>query len=280
MNYVLDFRGADTGGPVLPGRILPVNGVQLGTEDDLRHEAKITFLVHGFNVNREEGRNSLLQLATLLPAAADGAIVIVLWPGDHWVGPINYPFEGNDADDSASEMTRFIDRVVTPGSELHFISHSLGARVVLETVKALQDGRYKLGQVCLMAAAIDDFSLADSAEYRSPTTRSQRVTVLASHEDLVLRLAYPLGDLLQAFFFFWKDEVGLALGYHGPRPAGENSIPEQVYHVQIPDARNAGHGDYLPGQPSSGDYQSLQNRRSAAQFADQVIQGAVKPQYP
>ena len=82
MIYILDFRGANFGGPVVPGRIVQIGG--LLTEDDLRLESKVTFLLHGYNVSREEGRESLLRLANELPSAADGAVVAVLWPGDHW----------------------------------------------------------------------------------------------------------------------------------------------------------------------------------------------------
>lgn len=273
MNYILDFRGADVGGPVVPGRIMRVDGIPLGSDDDLRQESKITFLLHGFNVNRQDGRNSLLRLAGRLPSSSDGAIVAVLWPGDHWVRAISYPFEGNDADDSAAEMARFIDRVLRPETELNFVSHSLGARVVMETVNRLIGDRYSIRQVCLMAAAIDDFSLANPEDYRLAVATADRVAVLASREDLVLKLAYPIGDFLQAFFFFWKDDVGLALGYHGPKPSNDNSIPEQVYHLQIPDGKKSGHGDYLPSDPPSA------NQRSAANFADEVLLRLVKPGY-
>jgi len=273
MNYVLDFRGAEVGGPVIPGRILRIDGLPLGTEDDLRRESKITFLLHGFNVNRQDGTDSLLRLANRLPSASDGAIVAVLWPGDHWVRAVSYPFEGNDADDSAAEMARFIDRVVRSGTPLFFVSHSLGARVVMETVSRLSGDRYPIRQICLMAPAIDDSSVANPEKYRLAVATADRVAVLASRKDLVLTLAYPLGDFLQAFIFFWKDEVGLALGYHGPKPSGENIIPAQVYHVQIPDGKDSGHGDYVPSEPPSP------NQRSAADFANEVIQGADRPQY-
>jgi hypothetical protein len=124
-----------------------------------------------------------------------------------------------------------------------------------------------------MAPAIDDSSVANPEKYRLGATAADRLAVLASRKDLVLTLAYPLGDFLQAFIFFWKDDVGLALGYHGPKPYGENRIPDQVYHVQIPDERDSGHGDYVPSQPPSP------NQRSATDFANQVIQGADRPQY-
>src|SRR3989344_2861170 len=216
MIYLLDFRGACIGGPVVSGRIVQVGGlpVPLGTEDDLRLESKVTFLLHGYNVTRQEGRESLLRLANHLPSVTGGAIVAVLWPGDHWVRAISYPFEGNDADDSAAELARYIDRIIRRGTELFFVSHSLGARVVMGTVNRLTGTDYQIRQICLMAPAIDDFSLAHPDEYQIGTVAAERVAVLASKRDKILRLAYPIGDLLQAFIFFWEDEAGFALCYN------------------------------------------------------------------
>ncbi|HWO40564.1 MAG TPA: alpha/beta hydrolase [Candidatus Eisenbacteria bacterium] len=275
MIYILDFRASDVGGAVVPGRLIrPAGPVAFGTEDDLVRESKFTFVIHGFNVSRRDGRERLVYLANRLPSAADGAILAVLWPGDHWVGPASYPFEGNDADDSAAELARYIERVIPPGSPLGFVSHSLGARVVMETLKRLIGRGYAIGPVCLMAAAIDDFSLADPEDYRNAVDMAERIAVLASHEDEVLKLAYPTGDLLQAFIFFWRDSAGLAAGYHGPKPSGEHPLQGHVYHFQIPDVRNSDHGDYIPDSSPSA------NQLSAAAFADQVLKRVGAPQYP
>ena len=189
-----------------------------------------------------------------------------------WRG--RYSFEGTDADDSARALTRYIGDVLTRGSQLAFVSHSLGARVVMETVKRLRKEDYTVRQVCLLAAAIDDFSLAHQANYLSAVPRAQRVAVLASRSDRVLKFAYPAGDLLQAFSFFRRDSVGLALGYHGPKKSGANAVPTQVLHVQIPDGRSADHGHYLPA-----DRPTL-NQRSSVTFATEVLTGAVQPHYP
>ncbi len=278
MIYFLDFRGADIGGPVVPGRIVQSVGLaeSSGTEDDLRFESKITFLLHGYNVNRRKGREALLRLANALPSAANGAIVAVLWPGDHWARAASYPFEGKDADDTAAELARYIDRAIRRGAQLSFVSHSLGARVVMETVKRLIGEDYPIGQICLMAPAIDDFSLAYPDDYRLAAIQAKRVAVLASKKDKVLKLAYPIGDLLQAFIF-WKDEKGLALGYHGPKPAGGNSIPSQVYPHQIPDERKSDHGHYIPGE--NPDKREKENQLSAVRFANDVLQEAAEPRY-
>lgn len=273
MNYVLDFRGADSSGAVVPGRLLS------GDEFQLHAEPRVVFLLHGYNTNREKGRAALSRLAQKLSVTVNDAFVAVLWPGDHWTRAISYPFEGRDADDSAKELARYIDRVIARNTELFFVSHSLGARVVMETVKRLRG--YPVRQILLMAPAIDDSSLANPKVYRGVSDAADRVAVLASRKDNTLKYAYPAGDALQAFVFFWKDVVDLALGYHGPRKSGTSVIPSKVYAEQIPDARGSDHGHYIIGDPAQdvpGD-PAVANRISAAEFAADVLRGVVNPRY-
>ena len=275
MNYILDFRLSSVGGAVVPGRVISVAGpdAQFGTEDDLRLETKVTFLVHGYNVNRTNGKAALLRLANALQTAQhEQAIVFVLWPGDHGVlGPASYPWEGKDADDTASELIQFIEMTLPPAVQLSFVSHSLGARVVLKTLAGLNT-HYAVQYVCLMAPAVDDFSLADPIYYRAAVSRASRVAVLASHKDTVLRDLYPIADLFQSFLFA-KESSGRALGYHGPKNADHHAIPQQVYHVQISDAHRVNHGDYIPDElPTT-------SQLAAANFADAILQGVLTPSY-
>jgi pimeloyl-ACP methyl ester carboxylesterase len=258
----------DVGGPVVPGVL--VAGAGLGTEFDLRRERRISFLVHGYNVNRSDGSAALQRLAEDL--TDDGrAYVGVLWPGDHWTGPVSYPFEGQPADDTAATLVRYIKDIVASGAELSFATHSLGARVALGAVARLP-ATYPVTQVCLMAAAIDDDSVANRAAYRRAVQGTTRVAVLASERDVVLRFAYPAGDFLQSLLFE-KDYFSLALGYHGPRRTAQDNIPAQVYHVQIPTSRGADHGDYLPGDVPN------KEQLSAVRFTRDVLQGIIQPNY-
>jgi pimeloyl-ACP methyl ester carboxylesterase len=271
--YFLDLRGRDSGGPVVPGRIVSVPGVASGTEDDLRRETSVVFLVHGFNVNRKDGQAALAQLASALPRTANSAHVVVTWPGDSWAKAAGYPLEGNDADDSARELVRFMDRVLEDGVQLSFVSHSMGGRVVMETIKHLPPGRFAVSQACVMAAAIDDFSLATGRAYLGAVQNSGRVTVLASQSDKVLRFAYPAGDFLQSFLFFWKDVAGKALGLRGPKPRRGETVPSNVLHAQIPDGAKVDHGDYISSKAAGS------KQIAAAKFADAALAGDPKPVY-
>jgi hypothetical protein len=279
MIFELDFRDRDTGGAVTAGVLTEVASGVSGPAalDLLRIEQAITILIHGFNVNRTDGRDKLHNLAMDLPSASSSAIVTLLWPGDHWVGPISYSFEGDDADDTAAMLVNFLEDAQLPATvPISFVTHSLGARVALETMKALA-GAHDVRQVCLMAAAVDDDCLSDPNFYRHAVEAAGRVAVLHSREDEVLRFAYPLGDLLQAFLF-WRDSAGLALGYHGPRPRGQDDfVPSTVIDFGIADQRGSDHGDYLWALP---DVPQNNEHRSAAAYANAVLANEANPVYP
>ena len=278
MPFILDFRLDDRGGPVVPGILIDTLDGASGQAAirRLAQVEQVVFLVHGFNVTRPRGRASLLKLAGLLPAARSQAVVGVLWPGDSWARAASYSFEGRDADDTAAQLVRFLGDIFPRGATVSFAAHSLGCRVVLETVRALDAG-FAVDQVALMAGAVDDYSLAWSRAYRAAVQRAKRVAVLASRCDDVLRLAYPIGDLLQAFLFFWRDEPGLALGYHGPRPVREprQEVPDDVLPKQIDTASRVNHGDYLPSAKGPTNKKQL----AAAAWLDEVLSGKPQPTY-
>jgi hypothetical protein len=263
--FVLDLRSADVDGAVLPGRLTLANP----TMDDLQQCPEVVFLVHGFNVNRSDGAAELQNLARLLPTVGEGAVVAVLWPGDSMLGPLSYPFETNKADDSAMELAKFINDNLPQRPKISLVAHSLGSRVVMQTVQQLKTLGVPVDQVCLMAAAIDNNSLA-SADYRGAAEYASRVAVLYSPCDTVLKFAYPAGNLLSAFLH-WTATSDAALGFTGPKAtSGPNGgIPADVQATGIPNTDNVAHSDYIPnasGPPSN-------KQLAAARYANLVLTG-------
>lgn len=273
MSFVLDFRERSKGGAVTSGVL---SGASL---DDLRRKTAVTFLVHGYNVNRTEGRRSLRRLAARLSSRSDTAMVLVLWPGDHWMGMISYPFEGRDADQTGSALARYVAEIAAlrRSTRISFVSHSLGARVAMEAARGLDARGYAMTQICLMAAAIDNSSLSNSRAYRPTVERSGRVAVLSSRKDRVLKYAYPAGDLLQGFLFA-GDVADFALGYSGPRGHKSEKVPDRVLAEPISKDRKSDHGHYIPG-PKKSTSQKYKNQLSAADYADDVLSGHPAPEY-
>lgn len=271
--FLLDLRSAPEGGAVVPARLTPPGE----TIDQLQRCGTAVFLIHGFNVNRADAAAELQAFGANLPALGAGAAVAVLWPGDSIVGPLSYPFETNKADDSALELATFIADNLPQRPTISFVGHSLGCRVVMETVRHLWIKDIPVSQVCVMAAAVDHDSLASAAEYFNAAQYASRVGVLFSPSDRVLQYAYPVGNLVSAFLH-WASTTDGALGYTGPRPstASPGTIPADVQGVGIPASAGVDHGDYLPS--SSGKFNPKQ--QAAARFANAMLAGMTPLTYP
>jgi Alpha/beta hydrolase of unknown function (DUF900) len=197
----------------------------------------VLLATHGFNVDLEHGVRALGRLDAMLNLPPSAIFVGVLWPGDFWIPAVNYPFEGGEAKDCGRRVARFCNSRLGKARSFSFVSHSLGARVVLEAVKNL--GR-KARSVCVTAAAVDDNCL--SKEYAAAFANADVISVLASRKDHVLELAYPIGDPIADLLSLHQSPFRSALGRHGPpEPIGATVPP-----WQIPDSDNYDHGDYMP----------------------------------
>jgi len=227
----------------------------------------VVFMIHGFNVTYAKGLRSLAlldgRLRQLLPAHF--LPVGVLWPGDAVIPVINYPGEWRDAVRSGRLLARYANTVLGAAEDICFLSHSLGGRLALEAVANLDR---KAARVCLTAAATDDDCL--EAPYDVSLRNSGRLTYVASRKDIVLRLAYPIGDWFGDVFLGDRDSpVRGALGRYGPRwsrPAAP-SVPG----VKLGDGLKYDHGDYFPPGEAGADLTERQARVAA--FAATFLAG-------
>jgi len=251
MTLFLDFRTAEVGGAVWGPQLLEGDGaaqpLALRVVPDtaarrLLAGRSLVFATHGFNVRRSQGARALGALDQFLQLPPPYLMIGMLWPGDSWLPVVDYPFEGEVAMDCGARLARYCGDLAAGAESFSFVSHSLGARLVLEAVARL--GR-KARSVCLTAAAINRDCL--TAEYTRAARNAERIAVLASHEDWVLKVAFTVGDPLAWLLRSDHELFRLALGYDGPPP---NNPAPVARPWQISDAENYGHGSYLP--PSSG----------------------------
>lgn len=269
MTFFLDFRTDGVGGGILDEpRVLGGNGLveppelqDLGQTLPTAQVAgrEIVLATHGFNVSRVEGVHTLARLERDLNLSPAFVFVGVLWPGDWWIPVVNYPAEAGDAVRCGRLLAKFVNTTLSLAGDVSLVSHSLGGRLVLEAVKHLNRRAH---EVCVLAAAVDDNCLT-SPQYDAARKNAQRVSVLASKGDMVLRLAYPAGDFLSDIFYDDDSPARKALGYHGPRPR-----PEHVLHAQIP-GRDYGHGDYFP--PSDLDEPNDKQRKPEGFIAEALL---------
>jgi len=221
------------------GTVVPVEMQMLGWSIPAERIAgrTVVFAVHGFNVSYAAGVQTLAQVERALNLGPGYVFVGVLWPGDYWIPVVNYPAEAGDAVRCGQLVARFVNERLRAAAAVSFLSHSLGGRVVLEAVTHLER---RAREVCLTAPAVDDDCLG-TAQYSAARANADRVSVLASTSDKVLRLAYPVGDFISDVLYDHDSPWRLALGYHGPRPLGL----DHVAPAQIPAAQGYDHGDYF-----------------------------------
>lgn len=244
MSWILDLRALGSGGgialdvAVYRGDILtPVETFQ---QELLNKD--LLFATHGFNVDRLHGRASLTDWEAWHTLPADTVFVGVLWPGDSaWIPVIDYPIEGNEAIAAGNVLARFITSALTGASTVSFSSHSLGARMVLQTIRGLSRAGRRVRRLMLMAGAIDDNCLSN--EYADAAACVDAISVLSSYHDQVLHLAFPVGNFFSGIVTRGDPYWHAALGREGPSSTLEGKVQSGW---QIPNSWHYGHHDYLP----------------------------------
>jgi esterase/lipase superfamily enzyme len=198
MTLYINFRSQHVGGSVIDPYVvrgdittdpLTLKYIDYSAIGSLVAGKNVLIGVHGFNVSLKEGVRVLGQLEPYLGLSSAEIFLGVLWPGDYWLPVVNYPFEGRVSMDCGRRLATFCNRWFSKAQSLSFVSHSLGARLVLEAVKNLER---VVQSVCLTAAAVNKDCLA--TEYSSATQKSSAISILASRKDWVLQVAFHIGD--------------------------------------------------------------------------------------
>ena len=229
--------------------------------------AHVCFIVHGFNVDRDGGYTELGALAqelagggALLPGedlttTGVNAFAPVLWPGD-WILPINYPFLLGDIRKAAQNFADLVNHSPTGPSRISFVTHSMGARVVLETVQRIVTPRSAgakipiVDTVVFTAAAVSD-DVLDDATYAAAVGAFRRIVVLSSVADETLRWAFPAGEAVERALWFNDRGDDTALGRDGPKLKPNSPARSKIswYSMDTLD-----HSQYLPrpSEPTPG----------------------------
>lgn len=244
MALFLNFRVAPVAGAVAttPAMLSSGNRFSLSPVDPVSFKQSlegrnVLFVAHGFNNTQKEGVRALARLSTILKLPSSAVFVGILWPGDSRAGFITYPVEKPTANHVGRQLAAFCNRELGEAASFSFASHSLGARVVLETIRRLDR---PTRSACLMAAAIERTCL--EKEYADSFNKTERIYVLASERDLVLRLAFPFGNFFGHLIDPTSNPLSGALGYRGPpREIGNTVQPWQIH-------KDLGyeHDEYLP----------------------------------
>lgn len=214
---------------------------------DLYTRIEAVVLVHGFNNHEGEAAEAYLGFrsrqyplaARVSPPSLENMLTDVFWPGDAagWGGfdladALVYPAAVGTAQNAAPRLARHLQSM--PNLRIvHFVGHSLGCRVILETIKHLQGRGPIVGKVCLMAAAVPVFKVQSGGDLAGAMAYAKEVKILYSRDDRVLQLTFPEGQTVasgnEGFF-------PTALGREPP-----DGIPGRIDRVRV---NQAGHSDY------------------------------------
>jgi Alpha/beta hydrolase of unknown function (DUF900) len=245
MTQFLDVRLAPVGGELASQVALNQGtsladyaGIQL---DDLKAHIRgqhVLIAAHGFNVDRQAGIADLSNWEGLLQLPQSSAFVGVLWPGDSvWAHGLDYPDEPKVANNAGLLLAPFIDANFGGAASVSFASHSLGARLILQTINNMST---PVRRVVIMAGAIDDDTL--NTEFQAAAAKVGVINVLSSKEDAVLSALFPLGNWIAGFIAAGHPWWRAALGHTGP----VTPLPANFKGpFEIPDKWNFQHGDYL-----------------------------------
>jgi hypothetical protein len=253
--WFLSTRAQAVGGPV--GAVKVLDADRPGYSGDLTQDLisdvrghEVFFGTHGFEVNQVSG---IAHLTYWFDNLSIGSAVPIgmLWPGDSIVPLfVDYIVEGSEAIQSGKLFAAFLNVNFGGAVSLCFASHSLGARVVLQTISGLTTS-LRVRRTLLMAGAIDDTCL--TGEYATAAAKIDEISILASTRDEVLALAFPLGNPLQGIIDRGHPYYRAALGRNGP--AEPYPPPPRLRpNWQIPQALAYGHHNYLPGNAINGRY--------------------------
>ena len=212
-----------------------------------------TVLVHGFNNTDSEAATAyfafrnreteITEPATPLDATLGDAY----WPGDaHWWGWFDkadamiYPVSVGVSRRAGPEIAELLWRMPNL-QRVSFVGHSLGARVVLETLLPLRSRAVpRVERVCLMAAAVPSEMLEPNGRFfdllRQLQGERTAVYVLHSMQDDVLHTAFPLGQRMAGP----GEASSRALGRFGPTAA----MPGYLDTLRGDEAAGARHSDY------------------------------------
>lgn len=191
--YEITLRRDSRGGGKSERPFLSIDAIDLSYD-------RYVLLIHGWNTTADGAKEvyrswstSLLELASSLA----GKIGFVYWPADK-VGAeqyFSYPARVHTAIECAPDLAETLGKwAYSRGRfpEIVLIAHSLGARLLIETLKNLKPEQRATVSVVLMAAAYPVDDALDPAT--ADVLASVRSMVLYSISDDVLRYTFPTAE--------------------------------------------------------------------------------------
>lgn len=178
------------------------------------NEAHSWFIHMEDNMNRASGQFDRTDYTRY------SRIINIAWAGDR-SNALSYLAAEEEADRAGIKLLPLIQQLYQAGITINIMAHSLGCRVLLTLMQQLgKSGCHDyLNHVFLWQAAVPDSALSDNpkcdttikqnAQFIYAHTACKKITVLYSHEDDVLGLAYWFANYVGVA----PDELNTPVGY-------------------------------------------------------------------
>lgn len=214
--FNIDLRMEDRGGDVSPGFwFRPQPGLDHSGQWEfvmypqqrgpapLPEGAHLVFVLHGYGKSRHAGHSMSTGFSWLMELVAPTlenthVLVPVAWPADPLksASMATFGIVDDHSRRAGLRLARLIARQL-PGRRLSFVAQSLGNRVALECIAELYRLGVPVSSFVSAAGAVENTSLTDFSLYRRQTRALERIQVLHSHNDGVLKVAYGIAGQRQ-----------------------------------------------------------------------------------
>ncbi len=205
-------------------------------------QKKILFVIHGFNTTFEGLVWRALQLGSDLDY--DGAIVGWSWPSEG--SAFSYAYDEDSNAWSEPHFAEFLGEIAAAGPELQldFVAHSMGNRILLQTLRELAQAHvnYRIGA-----------SIFAAPDISQDVFREQ------------IRIAKKIGAIHTLYASQYDHAILISESYHKAPRAGSGGAGILVVNgVESVDARLSGHSYLFDEGKAMMDFRKVVNEATAA----------------
>jgi pimeloyl-ACP methyl ester carboxylesterase len=204
----------------------------------------VVLMIHGYNNTQQQASDSYTNFLAHLSykRKVNSTLIGIYWPGANWEGPLYYMQALGQAKRTAPVLASGLMQLAQAKGylEIDIVTHSLGGRLALETIKNILLLRQTspspiiIGKITMMAGAVPVTYLADVNELQASVQAFEATQSLYSLKDTVLEFAFPAGETAAGEGF-----LPIALG-RKQWSGGSQFLPLMNQQENI----GARHGDY------------------------------------
>lgn len=172
-------------------------------------QERVLLLVHGYNSEYARAYNAYRTISQRLRhTLTDKTYEIVgfTWPGGD--SPVDYFPAKSRAKKVANRLSYHIAELYyTSGcKKVDILCHSMGCLLTFEAMLKTQDGI--VGNIFAAAPAVDNESIQIKEEYGACVEKTERMVVMYSNNDSVLKYSYSIAEMDQALGLKGVEKIG------------------------------------------------------------------------